>query len=281
MPTQAFFLPVDGGQRYCVYHPAQGRQTLGQVVYAHPFAEEMNKSRRMVAQQAGALSAAGFAVLQIDLHGCGDSSGDFADANWNSWVDDVLLACNWLQEKAGDAPVWLWGLRSGCLLVAQAAMRLARPCQFLLWAPTPAGKPVLQQFMRLKAAGEIMAGDAKGVMEKLRQQMSEGKSVEIAGYTLAPGLASGLEAAVLAAPVAQPAGRVEWFELSTRDDATLSPAASRAQAPWEAAGWEVRSHLVQGPSFWQTTEIEDAPALIRATTDALRAGLATVDGATP
>ena len=281
MPAQAFFLPVNGGQRYCVYHPAQGRQTLGQVVYAHPFAEEMNKSRRMVAQQAGDLSAAGFAVLQIDLHGCGDSSGDFGDARWDGWVDDVLLACNWLHQEAGNTPMWLWGLRSGCLLVAQAAMRLARPCQFLFWAPTPAGKPVLQQFMRLKAAGEIMAGDAKGVMDKLRQQMAEGQSVEIAGYTLAPGLASGLEAAALTAPTAQRAGSVEWFELTTRDDATLSPAAARAQGLWETAGWRVHSHLVQGPSFWQTTEIEDAPALIQATTAALRASPAPQGGTNP
>lgn len=241
----------------------------------------MNKSRRMVAQQANALSAAGFAVLQIDLHGCGDSSGDFGDASWDGWVDDVLLACHWLHEKTGDAPTWLWGLRSGCLLAAQAAARLARPCQFLFWAPTPAGKPVLQQFMRLKAAGEIMAGDAKGVMETLRQQMAQGQTVEIAGYDLAPGLASGLQAATLAAPTAQPAGNVEWFELSTRDDATLSPAAAKAQGPWETAGWRVRSHLVQGPSFWQTTEIEDAPALIQATTSALCAASATPDGANP
>ena len=127
MPPQAFFLPVDGGQRFCVYYPAQGPRTLGQIVYAHPFAEEMNKSRRMVANQARDLSTAGFAVLQIDLLGCGDSSGDFGDASWDAWVDDVLLACGWLREKAGDAPLWLWGLRAGCLLAVEAKRRIASP----------------------------------------------------------------------------------------------------------------------------------------------------------
>jgi uncharacterized protein len=31
----------------------------------------------------------------------------------------------------------------------------------------------------------------------------------------------------------------------------------------------VRSHTVMGPSFWQTTEIEDAPALVAATLAAI------------
>ena len=126
MHTEAFFLPIpslSGGQRFCVYHPAQGGVMRGQVLYVHPLAEEMNKSRRMAAQQARALSTAGFAVLQIDLLGCGDSSGDFGDATWSAWIDDVLAACHWLRirrtsvNSAGSTksvPLWLWGLRSGC-----------------------------------------------------------------------------------------------------------------------------------------------------------------------
>lgn len=268
---QAFFLPVDGGQRFCIYYAAQTAKPLGQVVYIHPFAEEMNKSRRMVAMQARQLSQAGFAVLQIDLHGCGDSSGDFADASWAGWTDDVLHACAWLRDQAGDVPLWLWGLRAGCLLAAQAAARLAQPCHFLFWAPAAAGKPLLQQFLRLKAAGEMLGGDAKGVMEQLRQRMADGEVVEIAGYGLAPGLAQGLEKAALIPPAHAQHARVEWFELSTRADATFSPATEKAQGPWRDVGCTLRAHLVSGPSFWQTAEIEDAPALLAATTMALTA----------
>ena len=78
-----FFLPSGDGQRFCLYHPAvnaQGVAPLGHVVYVHPFGEEMNKSRRMATLQARALAQAGFSVLQVDLLGCGDSSGDFGDA---------------------------------------------------------------------------------------------------------------------------------------------------------------------------------------------------------
>ena len=80
--SSAFFLPATPGHRFCIYHrPAEGGAGGG-IVYAHPFGEEMNKARRMAALQSRRLAAAGYAVLQIDLFGCGDSSGDFADARW-------------------------------------------------------------------------------------------------------------------------------------------------------------------------------------------------------
>ncbi|MCX7278482.1 MAG: hydrolase 2, exosortase A system-associated [Burkholderiales bacterium] len=264
----AFFLPGTSGRRYCIFHPAQGDITRGLVAYVHPFAEEMNKSRRMAALQAQALAAEGYAVLQLDLRGCGDSSDDFGDASWQDWVDDVAQACQWLRRQA-DAPLWLWGLRAGCLLAAQAAQQLDGPCNFLFWAPTPAGKPLLQQFMRLKAAGDMADGNAKAAMEALRQQLAAGSAVEIAGYTLSAALASGLEQASLAPP--HHPGRLEWLDLSTKPDATLPPAAAKPLQAWQAAGFAVRSQVAMGPAFWQTSEIEEAPALLSATLAALSA----------
>ena len=88
---EALFIPAASGQRLLVHHPAQG-SSRGGVVYVQPFAEEMNKSRRMATLQAQALAAQGWAVAMPDLAGCGDSSGEFAEARWDDWVDDVLLA---------------------------------------------------------------------------------------------------------------------------------------------------------------------------------------------
>ena len=277
--TEAFFLPNPspaGGQRFCIYHRAAGNTLRGQVLYVHPLAEEMNKSRRMAALQARAMAADGYAVLQVDLLGCGDSSGDFGDATWSAWIDDVLAAHQWLRSQLTPGkgllpneppPMWLWGLRAGCLLAVEAARKLPEPCHFLFWAPAPAGKPLLQQFLRLKVAGDMLAGNARGVMDGLRAQLAAGNAVEVAGYALNPALASGLEQAALNPPGAS--ARVEWLELSTRDAATLTPVAAQAQARWQQAGYSVRSHLVTGPSFWQTAELEDAPALITATLAAM------------
>jgi alpha-beta hydrolase superfamily lysophospholipase len=82
---QALFLPAGSGQRLVVCHPAQG-PVRGGVVYVPPFAEEMNKARRMATVQAHAFAEAGFSVVIPDLAGCGDSSGDLVEVTWEDWV---------------------------------------------------------------------------------------------------------------------------------------------------------------------------------------------------
>jgi exosortase A-associated hydrolase 2 len=264
---QAFFLDGQPGQRFCLYHAAGEGRGRGAVIYLHPFAEEMNKARRMAALQARAMAAAGFDVVQIDLLGCGDSSGDFADADWQSWQQDILLAYRWLRTRS-QAPLTLWGLRAGCLLAANATVGMPEGANFIFWQPVVSGKQHWQQFMRLKMAGELASGQGKGITEQLRQQLAAGNSVEIAGYSVSPGLADGLAGAELQPPAGH-AGRLAWFELSLRDDPALAPASLKYIEQWRVAGWDVAAQMLRGPGFWQTTEIEDAPELIAATVAAL------------
>ena len=266
-PEVFFLASASGrGQRLCVHHRPHGPTALGAIVYVHPFAEEMNKSRRMAALQSRAFAQAGYAVLQIDLLGCGDSSGDFGDATWADWVDDVVDAARWMAQRHTQ-PLWLWGLRAGCLLACEAAQRIDPPCKLLLWQPPATGKLLLQQFLRLKLAGDMLGGQAKGAMDKLRSQLAAGEAVEIAGYALAPALTSGLESATLTAPPVP--GQIAWLELSTREDAALLPASERVIEQWQRAGHELTAEVAQGPAFWQTSEIEEASALIDSTLAAL------------
>lgn len=266
MQPQVFFSDAEPGQRFNIFYPAQRHTPRGTIVYVHPFAEEMNKSRRMIALTARRLAQAGFGVLQVDLHGCGDSSGDFGDATWSTWVQDVVLASQ-RALSLSPAPLWLWGLRAGCLVASEAALRLDAPTNFIFWAPPANGSLLLQQFLRLKLAGDMIGGGAKGGMEALRQQLSSGQTVEIAGYQLAPALANGLGAATLTAP--RQTGRLLWLEVSNKPDATISPAANKTITAWQNVGAQVQSHVVSGPAFWQTTEIEIAPALEEATLAAI------------
>lgn len=262
MKPTPFFLPGAEGQRFCVYHPPATPQTRGAVLYLHPFAEEMNKSRRMARLQAQALAGAGYAVLQIDLLGCGDSDGDFGDAGWTAWLDDGRRATAWLREQTA-APLWLWGCRTGGLLAAQLAASLAEPPGLLLWNPTPSGKQAFRQFLRLLTAGEALAGGDRNAAENVRRSLADGQTIEIAGYRIAPALATGLEQASFDPPPRLAALR--WLEVSPRDDPALPPTASAALAMWQAACPDIRSRAVRGPAFWQTVEIEDAPELIGAT----------------
>jgi hypothetical protein len=49
---QRFFLNTARGALFCLVLTPQNRATQGAILYLHPFAEEMHKSRRMAAVQA-------------------------------------------------------------------------------------------------------------------------------------------------------------------------------------------------------------------------------------
>jgi uncharacterized protein len=268
LPSSVSALPSNTAQRFCIYHPAAGDRPRGALVHVHAWAEEMNKARRMVALQARALARAGYAVLLIDLQGCGDSAGDFADATWQAWLADVQAAVQWLQQQC-SAPVCLWGLRAGCLLAAQAAHEMNLACDFLFWQPATQGKALLQQFLRLKAAAQMQQQDAKTTLAQLRAALDAGRGVEVAGYGISAALALGLEQATLLMPNTR--CRVLWLETSPREDAQLLPVSQSTVQAWQAAGHQVTAQVVPGPAFWQTQEIEDAPALLGATLAALQA----------
>jgi exosortase A-associated hydrolase 2 len=259
---QAFFLPTPGGARFCLFHPAQGPIHRGQILYLPPWAEELNCSRRVVAQQARTLAEAGYAVLQIDLLGCGDSTGEWADATWQAWLADARQALRWLQASS-SGPLWLWGLRAGALLAAALAAEVATPCHLLLWQPVINGQHMLQQFLRLHQAGQWL-GTNPALRLPPEQRLAHGETVEIAGYALSPALAQGLAAARLH-PAHLAAARLLWLEVAPAPSPLLSPAAEQQLPTWRAAGWEVSAQAVSGRSFWHATTTEDATLLQQAT----------------
>lgn len=273
-PLEASFRPMPhGGSRLWLWHtPPEGVARRGAVLYTHPWAEEMNKSRRMAALMSRELAADGWCVLQPDLAGCGDSSGSLEDCGIETWLSDLEHAAQALRAQQPDGPLWLWGLRAGALWNCMLVSRLAHEAHLLMWQPGTQGKALLQQFLRLKAASQLAEGQAKPVMDSLRADLASGRSVNVAGYRLGAALASDLESASLTPPQL-PLGqerRVVWIELAAGAEPTASPAARTAWPRWKQAGWQVDGLAVGGPAFWQTTEIEDAPALVVATMAALR-----------
>jgi uncharacterized protein len=126
---------------------------------------------------------------------------------------------------------------------------------------------MLQQHLRLHAAKEMLDGQAAGGTQRLRERLAAGEALDIAGYTLNPALATGLEQATL-----QPSahGRTLWLEVSTRDDAGLLPASAALVERWKASGHDVAQRVVKGPPFWNATEIEEVPELVAATSDMAR-----------
>jgi len=268
---QVFFLDGARGQRFCLLHtPPVGQSVLGHVVYVHPFAEEMNASRRMAALNARALARAGFAVLQMDLMGCGDSSGHFEEASWDAWVNDVTLARHWMRERWPGA-AWLWGLRAGSLLAAQACQLDSTPANLLLWQPVMSGKQHLNQFLRLQMAGDIARGEPNRGTSRLMHLLEQGESVEVAGYSVSAALAQGLALADLDG---LPAGtHLICLELGSAASEPVSPALAAQLQRWQDTGCNALTQVVEGAAFWQMQECPDSPDWVNSSLQALLAPL--------
>jgi exosortase A-associated hydrolase 2 len=270
--SEAFFMPAGPGERFCLFHPAAGPAARGAILYLHPFAEELNKSRRMAALQSRAFAAAGYSVLQIDLYGCGDSSGEFVQARWHIWKHDLALACLWLAQRTG-APLWLWGLRLGALLALDAARQPPVALQgLILWHPVFKGKSCIDQFLRMHAAGHMLSAASSGMPAAqadqpapgARRQLAAGAIVEAGGYALAPELAAVIDRQDAGAAV--PAMPVYWFDLAApAGTAGLGAAAARQAAAWRQAGAGLSIHAVDGLVFWSSIEIVECRALLSAT----------------
>lgn len=215
-----------------------------------------------------AIAEAGFAVLQIDLLGCGDSSGELSDAGWSDWIEDALLGADWLMDRYPGLPMWWWGLRAGALVTTQAAQMFPRTSSLLLWQPALSGKVLLHQFLRLNAAAAgLLDGTAREAMSRSRQALAAGDEVAVAGYRLPAAVADGLEDAVLHLP--ERVRTVRWLEIVPRDTTGLLPASLAQVERWNAEMCDAQTWAVTGPAFWQTQEIEDAPMLIDSTVRAL------------
>jgi exosortase A-associated hydrolase 1/exosortase A-associated hydrolase 2 len=262
-PAEPLFLETAGGPRFCLFHRPAG-PCAGALVYVHPFAEEMNKSRRMAALQARAFAARGVAVLQVDLQGCGDSAGDFGEARWEGWKADLAAACAWISERTG-CQAGLWGLRLGALLALDYARWAQHPLErLLLWQPVTNGAAFLTQFLRLRLAGEMLHEQQDGGgTAALRAQLAAGAPLDVAGYTLHPALAAAIDAAS-AASMAPQGCPVHWFELLAAPERPLPPAVTKLAEAWRAQGVDLHLHGVPGPAFWQTPEIAEAPELLTA-----------------
>ncbi|SHG74831.1 exosortase A system-associated hydrolase 2 [Massilia sp. CF038] len=256
--VEPFFFDADPGTRFSLYHaPAPHIPARGAILYVHPFAEELNWCRRMAALQSRRFAALGYAVLQIDLFGCGDSCGDFNAARWELWQRDLATARAWLAERS-PGPMHLWGIRLGALLALDAA-RSSAVDGLILWQPVLNGRSAINQFLRQRLPTETGPQSSAA----LRARLATHGQIEINGYELVAPLARAIDACD-AASMQLPACTIDWFASHGGAPARLSAEAARLGARWGQHGVQVRLHPIDGLPFWQGS-VAECPALLAAT----------------
>ncbi len=253
------------GKLFAIYWPPAHEMPVGKAIIHIPaFAEEMNKSRRMVSLQAQAFSEQGYGVLILDLFGTGDSAGGFGEATWQNWLQSIDTAIDWLKQQ-GAYSINLWGLRTGVLLAMDFANSSTHRIERLIaWQPVLNGDTFITQFLRLRVAAAIMNPTApREKTADLKQQLLEGQAIEVAGYWLNPDLVRPL--------VALHADRLKWqtinevavFEVVANEDIAASNTPLLAILQKQPINASLTK--VVGDAFWACQDISEIPDLIKVT----------------
>ncbi len=257
------FVLVNGRRLFCLRRRSRGVAPTTRILIVPPFAEELNKCRRLLALCAQRLAAAGAEVWCPDLFGTGDSAGEFSDANWAQWVDEICEFDAALALAAPRAaPVYL-ALRSGALLLDAASARLAefKRAHVLLWQPVLDGARYLQQFLRLRVMASRLAGNDES-LQSLMARLAAGELLEVGGYGLRAPLGDGLAGAQASAAVLGAARAMTILEFKNTAGATLSPPLVQFGAACQALGCAVNVRMVACEQFWTTQEISAPVAVI-------------------
>ena len=266
---QPLFIKSSAGPLFAMYEPPVGHIPLNKAIIHIPaFAEEMNKARRMVALQAQAFAEQGYAVLVLDLFGTGDSSGDFGEATWDIWLQNIDTALVWLKQQ-GALSVNLWGLRLGALLAMDFVSRNPQKIDRLLcWQPVVNGDVFITQFLRLRVAAAMMDNNAPPEKtSELKKQLLDGQAIEVAGYLLNPELIKPL--------IVLRADRLDWpalnevavFEVVSSEDAPAALGNTQLLASLQQKNIMATLTQVVDNAFWASQEISEAPALIKSTSE--------------
>ncbi len=267
MSVSGTFVQGGAGRVLVVSHEPDGpcRST---VLVVPAFGEEMNKARRLVSETGRALAGRGVRTIVPDLFGTGDSEGEFADARWEIWIEDLRRTLEWARGR-GAVGFGALLVRLGAGLFSDAfAQADVEFDSVVAWQPVARGEDVLRQLLRMKTMAARMAGAKAEPAEQLLKTLLAGpEPLELGGYLVAPALAAALQRSAF---VAGPGARGVVIELDPAAPVDANGAlAAPAIASELGASWTTRK--VAGERFWTAVEPRANPALVAATAQLLAA----------
>jgi putative redox protein len=129
-----------------------GAKPIAYALFAHCFT--CSKNIKAISHISRALIREGMAVLRFDFTGLGESEGDFAETNFTSNVEDLVMAAEFMAQKY-KAPQILIGHSLGGAAVLQAAAGISSAAAVITIA-APADPGHVSQAL----------GDSKEIIER-------------------------------------------------------------------------------------------------------------------
>ncbi|MBB4630672.1 hypothetical protein [Sphingosinicella soli] len=162
----------------------RGPETGPCVLFVPPLFEEMNRTRRLLADLGRALAAEGIASVLPDLPGTGDAPGTPGIAVWRDAVAHLIAQTR--------RPLHVLAVRGGALLTDGSGSRgLYRV------APAASGAGLLREMTRAQAIADQERDGARVAPSAYEGRFARGETVALTGYDIPAPLAADLAALIL------------------------------------------------------------------------------------
>lgn len=266
------FLESPQGRIFVIHRTPQASDVHSGVVLVPPFAEEMNRSRRMLTLLAEALADAGYHTVLPDFFGTGDSEGEFVEASWSGWLDQLACCVESLQRDYGIERYSLVAVRAGALVAADYLRRAVNmPERLVLWQPVIDGGAYLSQFLRLRLAADMLSEEKnRETLSSMKQQLEAGQTIEVAGYALTSAISDGLSSSSLKQIPPEHLPPTCWIDLVS-SEGQVSPQANRKLVDaFAEVGGKICYTVCTGLPFWNSVETVENSEIIAKTAIFLR-----------
>ena len=226
------------------------------VILVPPFAEEMNRSKRMFVLCAQKLSEIGLNVILFDYAGTGDSEGEWGDYGYVDWLQNFHDVYEYAQTKSLHR-VDIISLRFGSLLSVDAIVNkgiVINNCIF--WDPVEKGETFIRQLIRTKIAAEMSVAKSKSDKYDYLNDLDQQGFIEIAGYKLTRELIDSIKLLNLSDNLEKltKVSVVHWIQLGQH--------LAQPKCLNESISQPISFKSVDDIRFWMQQEVTISPVLI-------------------
>jgi exosortase A-associated hydrolase 2 len=271
--TDFQYLPSSQNSQIFIAHyaPIEQSEAVGDlqtVILVPPFAEEMNRSKRMYVLCARLLADAGIHAVCFDFAGTGDSFGEWGDFDYLDWKNNLVDVCQ--LAKKHSSKISLIAVRDSALisleLIKQAEIQIDK-C--VLWDPIDSGEVLIRQLIRMKIAN-AMAGDLKKITtQEVLDKIEQTGYLEVGGYHVASGLIDSIKTQKISDSIEAALASTELHWMTTGK----SNSNTKQQLPINLTKLnlaenllaQLTMHSVNDVRFWMQQEVTISPLLLRET----------------
>ena len=173
MPTRRATIETSTGPELAAIVDSPTNTPIATAVFAHCFT--CTKDLKAIVKISRRLAENGVAVVRFDFRGLGGSTGEFADSNFQTNLEDLQSACQWTAENVG-APELMIGHSLGGAAVMASAMHV-RSVQAIATLAAPSCTAHLASFLSASnpeidsiGRGDVVIG---GIPHTISRQMLE------------------------------------------------------------------------------------------------------------